>query len=174
MIFFIFAIAHSTYYKTKADHDRDRTHNLPIRSRTPYPLGHAALWCQANLKYKKWWLLPFHQPLLTLNVAVNWIELNWKLLSPYSRVFEFTMATAEGPNEMHVLFSNFLIEDHIFKKYSIYNCAAWGLVPLIIGRMRMLGISPRFSCPQIIHLLVLGNQLRGWLDTSRSQRDICR
>ena len=29
-------------YKTKADHDGDRTHNLPIRSRTPYPLGHAA------------------------------------------------------------------------------------------------------------------------------------
>ena len=26
----------------KTDHDGDRTHNLPIRSRTPYPLGHAA------------------------------------------------------------------------------------------------------------------------------------
>ena len=25
------------------DHDGDRTHNLPIRSRTPYPLGHAVL-----------------------------------------------------------------------------------------------------------------------------------
>ena len=25
------------------DHDGDRTHNLPIRSRTPYPLGHTAL-----------------------------------------------------------------------------------------------------------------------------------
>ena len=24
------------------DHDGTRTHNLPIRSRTPYPLGHAA------------------------------------------------------------------------------------------------------------------------------------
>ena len=28
--------------KNKIDHDGDRTHNLPIRSRTPYPLGHAA------------------------------------------------------------------------------------------------------------------------------------
>ena len=25
------------------DHDGTRTHNLPIRSRTPYPLGHAAM-----------------------------------------------------------------------------------------------------------------------------------
>ena len=27
----------------KHDHDGTRTHNLPIRSRTPYPLGHAAM-----------------------------------------------------------------------------------------------------------------------------------
>ena len=27
----------------KHDHDGTRTHNLPIRSRTPYPLGHAAI-----------------------------------------------------------------------------------------------------------------------------------
>ena len=26
----------------KIDHDGSRTRNLPIRSRTPYPLGHAA------------------------------------------------------------------------------------------------------------------------------------
>ena len=30
------------YIFEKTDHDGDRTHNLPIRSRTPYPLGHAA------------------------------------------------------------------------------------------------------------------------------------
>ena len=30
-------------FLTKTDHDGTRTHNLPIRSRTPYPLGHAAL-----------------------------------------------------------------------------------------------------------------------------------
>ena len=30
------------YFFQKTDHDGDRTHNLPIRSRTPYPLGHAA------------------------------------------------------------------------------------------------------------------------------------
>ena len=29
-------------FQCKIDHDGDRTHNLPIRSRTPYPLGHAA------------------------------------------------------------------------------------------------------------------------------------
>ena len=29
-------------FHCKIDHDGDRTHNLPIRSRTPYPLGHAA------------------------------------------------------------------------------------------------------------------------------------
>ena len=29
--------------KSKHDHDGIRTHNLPIRSRTPYPLGHAAI-----------------------------------------------------------------------------------------------------------------------------------
>ena len=30
------------WHERKTDHDGDRTHNLPIRSRTPYPLGHAA------------------------------------------------------------------------------------------------------------------------------------
>ena len=29
--------------REKHDHDGIRTHNLPIRSRTPYPLGHAAI-----------------------------------------------------------------------------------------------------------------------------------
>ena len=30
-------------FMQKTDHDGDRTHNLPIRSRTPYPLGHTAI-----------------------------------------------------------------------------------------------------------------------------------
>ncbi len=30
------------------DHDGIRTHNLPIRSRTPYPLGYAANWWQLS------------------------------------------------------------------------------------------------------------------------------
>ena len=34
----------------KTDHDGDRTHNLPIRSRTPYPLGHAADACLSKFE----------------------------------------------------------------------------------------------------------------------------
>ena len=33
----------SKHGRTNNDHDGTRTHNLPIRSRTPYPLGHAAV-----------------------------------------------------------------------------------------------------------------------------------
>ena len=29
-------------FRKKTDHDGTRTHNLLIRSQTPYPLGHAA------------------------------------------------------------------------------------------------------------------------------------
>ena len=34
----------------KNDHDGTRTHNLLIRSQTPYPLGHAATWKYLWLK----------------------------------------------------------------------------------------------------------------------------
>ena len=40
------------------DHDGTRTHNLPIRSRTPYPLGHAAatLHHHKTIKILKPWI----------------------------------------------------------------------------------------------------------------------
>ena len=56
-------------YKTKADHHGDRTHNLPIRSRTPYPLGHAALCWETNLKYKKCY--HYDQLLFTLKYTLK-------------------------------------------------------------------------------------------------------
>ena len=37
----------------KYDHDGTRTHNLPVRSRTPYPLGHAAGLLRAHISVHK-------------------------------------------------------------------------------------------------------------------------
>ena len=41
-IFNYFESSFMVFKMKNIDHDGTRTHNLPIRSRTPYPLGHAA------------------------------------------------------------------------------------------------------------------------------------
>ena len=43
----------------KIDHDGIRTHNLLIRSQTPYPLGHAAM---AFWDYNVWFKLVVYHP----------------------------------------------------------------------------------------------------------------
>ena len=64
------------------DHDGTRTHNLPIRSRTPYPLGHAA-----TISMKTVIILSFIIIMTSSFVNhLNWVS-NYKEISPLATIY---------------------------------------------------------------------------------------
>ena len=61
----------------KNDHDGIRTHNLLIRSQTPYPLGHATCALRAkNRRYRQACCLPVNDVIASCNCLVPW-QLRW-------------------------------------------------------------------------------------------------